>query len=240
MIVKSEIIAGLRALGLTKDDAVIVHTSMKAFGYIVGGPRTVVEALLAVAGTVMMPAYSGDLSDPAEWRHPPAPAEKIDKIRMEIPPFDPARTPTRGVGAVAEYFRTYPGTLRSKHPQSSFCASGPLALKLVGTHRDNFRFGQDSPLGTLRTAFGKVLMLGAPWNTCSALYLDQTGPVITKRSPVVSGGATKWIEYQDIEYSDRDFPDIISSLLASGKAKTGLIGNAECVLFELWDHRRVT
>lgn len=226
-VVKSEIVAGLLSLGLA-DDTVLVHTSMRAIGYVVGGTRTVVEALLSVCGTVMMPAYSGDLSDPSEWRRPPV--DRVETIRSEIPPFDPYRTPTRGMGAVAEYFRTYPGTVRSKHPQSSFCANGPDAVRLLAKHGDDFRFGPDSPLGTLRAMGGKILMLGAPWNTCSALYLDQIGPVITKRSPVSTGNATKWIEYRDIEYSDRDFHAIIKSKIECG-AKTGKIGNADCVTF---------
>ena len=51
-----------------------VHSALSALGHVIGGPRTVVEGLIDAVGadgTLMMPAYSGDLSDPAEWRHPP-------------------------------------------------------------------------------------------------------------------------------------------------------------------------
>ena len=44
----------------------------------------------------MMPAFSGQLSGPAELRNRPQ-------------PFDPVRTPSQDMGAIAETFRKLPG-----------------------------------------------------------------------------------------------------------------------------------
>ena len=44
--------------------------------------------------------------------------------------FDAETTPTK-MGAIAEAFRTWPGTLRSTHPLESVCARGPLAAEIT-------------------------------------------------------------------------------------------------------------
>ena len=61
VILKEEIIQKLREVGLERDDAVMVHTSLKRMGYVCGGAQTVIEALMEVVGengTIMMPTQS--------------------------------------------------------------------------------------------------------------------------------------------------------------------------------------
>jgi aminoglycoside 3-N-acetyltransferase len=41
--------ADLRALGLAAGDVVLVHSSYKSIGFVVGGPQAVVQALLDAA-----------------------------------------------------------------------------------------------------------------------------------------------------------------------------------------------
>src|SRR5688572_290367 len=90
----------LAALGITPGAVLVVHSSLGALGWVNGGQQTVIEALLDTigsVGTLVMPAQSGHLTDPAEWRAPPVPAEWVETIRQTMPPFDPIRTPTRGM-----------------------------------------------------------------------------------------------------------------------------------------------
>ena len=228
----------LEQLGVRRGDILCVHSSLKRLGLVIGGVRTVIEALLEAVGpdgTVMMPAYSGDLSDPAEWRFPPVSPEFIPQIRAETPPYDPVLTPTRGMGAIPEYFRRYPGVIRSPHPQSSFAAVGPRALDLVGQHSLSFRFGPESPLGRLRDLNGKVLMLGAPWDTSSFLYLCHfpiaSRPKIQKRAPMTVDGATRWVEYEDISYENAWFIPAVTMLVERGIAVIGQTGADESLLY---------
>ena len=58
---KEMIIKELKALGLEKGDAFMVHTSLKSMGYVCGGAQAVIEALIDVVGsdgTIMMPTQS--------------------------------------------------------------------------------------------------------------------------------------------------------------------------------------
>ncbi|MEK9660164.1 MAG: AAC(3) family N-acetyltransferase [Alphaproteobacteria bacterium] len=228
----------LRALGLAPGDIVCVHAGMKSLGLVIGGTRAIVEALTATVapgGTIMMPAFSGDLSDPAEWRHPPVPVERLDEIRAQTPAYDPARTPTRGIGQVAEYFRSHPGVRRSPHPQSSFAALGPAAADLVGEHPYDHRFGPSSPLGRLVELGGKVLLLGAPHDTVSLFHMTQhlvgDYPQIDKAAPVIERGERRWVAYRDIDYPIDWFVPGVAALAETGIARTGRVGTADSLLF---------
>jgi len=238
IVTTGSILKDLRALGVAPGDIICAHTSMKALGLVIGGPRTVVEALQAAVspgGTVMMPAFSGDLSDPAEWQHPPVPTDQFLNIRKQIPAYDRARTPTRGLGQVAEYFRTYPGVRRSPHPQSSFCAWGPHAEALIANQSYDNRFGPQSPLGRLMDAGGKVILLGAPHDTVSLFHLTQhlvgANRSVDKSAPITERGARRWQRYKDIEYPIDWFADGVASLIATSIATTGQVGAAVAVLF---------
>lgn len=48
----------------------MVHSSLRSIGYVLGGAQTVVGSLLKVLGpdgTLVMPAFSPEVSDPAGW-----------------------------------------------------------------------------------------------------------------------------------------------------------------------------
>src|SRR5512146_2871888 len=73
-----------RTLGVEPGMVVIVHSSLSAIGWVCGGAVAVIQALLDVLtplGTLVMPAHSGELSDPAQWHHPPVPESWWSVIR---------------------------------------------------------------------------------------------------------------------------------------------------------------
>lgn len=238
VVTRKQLCEDLERLGLSAGDIVCVHSAASKIGYVIGGPRTILDALLDTVGpqgTIMMPTFTGDLSDPAKWRFPAIPPEIMDEVRSSMPGFNPDLSPSRGMGVLPELLRHRPGAVRSSHPQSSFTALGGKASEICGQHSLDYRFGPQSPLGALAAHGGKVLMLGSPWNTASFFYLvdfelpDRTE--VTMASPVETELGVEWREYRDLSYTARGHEAIIH-LLERSMATRGLVGRADSVLFE--------
>jgi aminoglycoside 3-N-acetyltransferase len=245
---RASLAADLDRLGLKAGETVIVHSSLSALGWIAGGPVAVIQALLDILGprgTLVMPAHSANLTDPANWRAPPVPADWVDVIRASMPPYDPRLTPTGNMGQIAELFRTWPGVERSAHPNCSFAALGPQALRILSDHALDSPLGERSPLARLYDLDAKVLLLGVGFDRCTILHLAEERawperPLEAGGAPVVVDGARRWVTYSAPPVGDSDlFVPIGSQLTASGKAATDRVGMANCVLLSarvLVDH----
>ncbi len=238
LVTRSFLVNALRQVGLERGDVVCAHIGIKRLGYVCGTAQSVIDALLEVLGsdgTLMMPSFSGENSDPATWRFPPVPLEWIKPIRDETPPYDIHSTPTRQMGTVAELFRHRPGAVRSDHPHSSFVAIGAKAKILTAEHGLNFRFGPNSPLGRLAALAGKVLLLGVDDNRASFVYLAQycagLGKIVTKSAAVLASEKVVWQEYKDFEVSNSLVDAGVKRLLAEGFARTATIGDGTAILF---------
>jgi aminoglycoside 3-N-acetyltransferase len=198
--------AELSALGLRPGDIAFVHTSVSALGWVCCGAVTVIQALLAALGpqgTLVMPAHSGGLSEPGNWQNPPVPPDWWPAIRAIMPAFDQRTTPTGGIGATAELFRTWPGVLRSDHPTSSMAALGPHAEELLREHPLDDPFGDSSPLGRLYGLRAKVLLLGVGHDSNTSLHLAERrafgdGQDLTQTgSPIVQDGERRWVAHTE-------------------------------------------
>lgn len=230
----------MRNLGLKRGMTVLVHSSLSSVGWINGGPVAIIQALMdtvTAEGTLIMPAQSADLSDPAEWLNPPIPWEWWETVRNTMPAYEPEITPTYGMGKIAELFRTYPGVLRSDHPNVSFTAWGKQSKDILAKHTIENGLGEGSPLRKLYDSDAHVLFIGTSYetNTCFHLaeYRSGTREVIQKGAPILVEGERKWVEYTDIDYDDTEFETIGIAFEQQCSVKKGKIGSADSKLFSL-------
>src|SRR5690349_41643 len=82
----------------------------------------------------------------AGWVAPPVPEEWWQTIRDTRPAYDPRTTRTERMGVLAETVRTWPGAVRSMHPQTSFGAIGAKAEFVTEGHALDSMLGENSPL----------------------------------------------------------------------------------------------
>ncbi len=230
----------LRTLGITSGDILLVHSSLSNIGWVCGGAQAAVMALMNAVGgdgTLVMPAQSGDWSDPAEWENPPVPKEWIEIIYDNMPAYNPETTPTRGMGRMAESFRTSPNTRRSNHPQVSFCASGKYAEDIIHNHPLTPQFGMESPLGKMYNLNTKVLLLGVGYDSCTSFHLAEAlidkMPRKKMGTAMMDKGNRIWKWFEDYEYDSEDFELIGRDFEENYIVHKGNVGNAECVLFEM-------
>jgi aminoglycoside 3-N-acetyltransferase len=210
---------------------------MSSLGYVLGGAQTCVRALLDAVGptgTFVMPAFSPEVSDPAAWDDPRVCEVDIDYVWAQISVFDPTTTPT-AMGAIPEAFRTWPGVLRSNHPQVSVCAIGPTAAAIVEPHQFAWGQGPGSPFERLYELDARLLLLGVGFNRATLLHHAESrvphGRRKVRRFPVDEPSGRRWIEVPDVgDDLNTHFP-AIGELVASGDIETfGMIGRPECAL----------
>ena len=231
--------ADLRALGLAEGQVVLVHSSLSALGWVVGGAQAVVAALtnvLSDSGTLVMPAYSTGNSEPSHWREPPVPKAWWQVIRDHMPAFDRKLTPTREMGAIAELFRTWPDVRRSDHPACSFAAWGRYSHAITADHRLNSAFGEESPLARVYDFEGQVLLLGVGHDRNSSLHYAEHKADWPSKARLQVGaalqfdGGQQWVQYEDLNHASGDFPEIGWDFVQAGQVKIAQVACAKCQL----------
>ncbi|MBF5030401.1 MULTISPECIES: AAC(3) family N-acetyltransferase [unclassified Micromonospora] len=238
--------ADLRALGLGPGDVVLVHCSLRALGPVDGGPATLAGALRAAvgpSGTVVVPAQTPDNSVSSPAYHA-ATAGLTDEERLayeeRMPGFDPAVTPSFGVGAFAEHVRRLPGAVRSRHPQTSFSAWGPRAAELMRVHDLDSHLGERSPLAALEAAGARTLLLGVGYATCTALHLAEyrlrrPPPRRPYRCYVLRDGRRERLDFEAPHLDAAPFPAIGAELDRAAFTRRGTVGDAPARLLPISD-----
>ncbi|GAA1278001.1 aminoglycoside 3-N-acetyltransferase [Pseudonocardia aurantiaca] len=245
-VTRADLAADLRRLGLRPGDSVLAHGALSKVGRLLNGPDAVVGALLdavSPGGTVL--AYTDwdarydELLD-ADGRVP-------SRWRPHVPPFDPATSrASRDNGALPEFLRTWPQARRSGSPGASVAAVGERAGWFTTDHPVDYGYGPGSPLAKLVEAGGKVVMIGAPWDTMTLLHHaehladvpDKT--VIRYEVPFAAEGGVRWRMVEEFDTAgpvvaslhDDYFADVVAAFLDAGHGTRGTIGAADSMLVD--------
>ena len=230
------------ALGVKPGANIIMHSSLSKIGWTVGGPVSVIRALmqtLTPEGTLVMPTFSSDNSEPSKWENPPVPESWWDTIREEMPAFNPKITPTRAMGTIVDTFRNWPNVLRSNHPMSSFAAWGKHAKFITENHELIGHLGEGSPISRLYELNGQILLVGVSHENNSSIHLaeyrsDFPGKKYYKTgSAMLINNQRKWVEWEELDVDSDDFEQLGADFESTIDYKPGKIGIAVTRLISL-------
>ncbi len=214
MITQQEIISGLQKASLHKKSAVIVHSSLRSFGYVEGGASTVCRALLATCGTLLLPATSYHLT-----RIPAPPGlirpynavnvantwDEFDNACANAIAFSLDLPISREQGIIPETMRREFSPHRSSHPLMSYIAIGEHAQELLAAQRLDWPLG---PIEALAQRGGDILLLGVSHTSNTAIHLAEQllGRACFYR--YARGSEGTWMELSNIPGDSHHFDDI--------------------------------
>lgn len=228
-----------RALNIKTGSVIIMHSSLSEIGWTIGGPVAIIKALMQVItseGTLIMPTFTGDNTEPSDWENPPVPKSWWNLIRNESPAYHPEITPTRGMGIIVETFRKWPQVFRSNHPVSSFAAWGRNARYIIKNHELTMDLGEDSPLARIYELNGQILLIGVTHENNSSLHLAEyrssfpTKQYISAGSAMLINNERKWVEWKELNLNSDDFDQLGKDFESSINYIPGRVGLAEARL----------
>ncbi len=227
MVTSCDLLTALQQLGVEQRDVLLVHSSLRAVGPVMGGVDAVLDALEAAVadGLLLLPTHS--------WKDGCNP-EGI---------FDPEREPSC-VGYLSERFRRRAGVVRSWHPTHSIAGKGRRAAAfLAGEELTRTPCPRTGCWGRLYDEDAKILFLGASLRTNTFLHsveewhgvpdrLASTSTLFRIRKPDASGlldcpqfrHACSWGDVS------QNYDRIEAALLAQGIARAGQVGQARSIL----------
>lgn len=241
IVLKQDIAEALAKVGVKKGQHIMVHTSLSSLGFVCGGAQPVIEALLEAVGeegTIMMPTQSWKNLDPSTGVHWEEPEQWWQLIRDNWPAYDKNITPTNTMGAVAEMFRTWPGTQRSDHPARSVAANGKHAVYLTDNHDLSNIFGEGSPVGKLYELDGYVLLIGVGYDKNTSIHLADVRANYpgkhdcTEYSAIMENGKRVWKDYQTLFVDGEDFEAIGEAFEKACVVQKESLGNGTITLMK--------
>ena len=162
---------GLRALGLSGQEHVIVHASLRSFGHLEGGARAVVDTLGGRTATVVAPAftYATLLSRPTSPVH--ASFHRDSRV-------------SRDIGQVPQELVARAEAWRSFHPALSFVALGAEAERVTASQSLESPY---QPIGALYDLDGYALLMGVDFGSNTTIHYGEhlAGmPLLTRWVPL--------------------------------------------------------
>ena len=145
----------LESIRITEDDGLLVHSAIQFLGKPEGGVGVYLDGIgagIGQRGTLVVPTFNFDF-----------PAQRE---------FDPAETPSKGMGSFSEFIRKLPGSKRTLHPMQSVACYGYLAEDLANRDTPS-AFDPGSVYDRMLDLDFKLLLLGADIQSVSMLHYSE-------------------------------------------------------------------
>lgn len=152
---KNDIVEKFSSSGLKQGDIILVHSSLKSFGYVEGAQFSIIEGLMECIGnegTLVVPTLTG----------------KREDSRLNPPIFDVKNTPC-WTGIIPETVRKMPNAVRSYHPTHSVAAIGHRKYEITEGHEyTKSPCDEKSPYFKIAKNGGYIILIGVDEesNTC--------------------------------------------------------------------------
>ena len=159
-VTSEDIRVGLEDFGLGSGDRIMVHSSLSSFGWVEGGAKAVIKALMDLVGTegtILMPSFN----------HRAPFQEGGSGI------FDSLKTPCEN-GRIPDTFWRMPNVRRSLNPTHPFAAWGKDSERYTKDHHNTLTMGENSPLDLIARDGGYQLNIGTTHNTTTAKHVAET------------------------------------------------------------------
>ena len=194
-----------------------VHSSLRSFGHVQGGPETVVTALLGQGCTVMVPTFSWAYAVPPPPGDRPArngwdydgyagPADGLGRV------YTPAGSDIdEDMGAIPAAVLAMDGRVRGGNPLCSFAAVGAQAARLIAGQTP---LDFSAPLRNLISAGGSIVLMGVDLTRMTALHLAEreAGRRLFRRWANGPGGKAVQVEVGGCSAGFHKFEAVLSPL----------------------------
>jgi aminoglycoside 3-N-acetyltransferase len=174
MATRTDVLAAIDMLGLASRP-VCLHSSLRSFGRLDGGPDTLIDAFLGRGCTLLVPTFS------YHYEQPPPSGRRYARngwdyerhaLRHTSRRFDPRSNDLsrEDMGAIPAAVLERSDRRRGNHPTNSFAAVGPSAKQLIGGQSP---FDVYAPLERLCELGGALVLAGVDLTTATLVHLAE-------------------------------------------------------------------
>jgi len=144
-------------LGINEGDVLLVHNSLLSFGIPTDCKISEVPShlfhflnnIIGKDGTIAVPTFNFDFCKGVA--------------------FNRQQTPAKNMGAFSEFVRKLPQAIRSFHPMQSIALVGSQSNVIIQNDTES-SFCPNSPFDKLKELKGKIILLGADFNSVSMIH----------------------------------------------------------------------
>lgn len=186
---QADLADGFRRLGLQAGSVVLVHSAMRTLGQVVGGARSVVEALLEVigpAGTLVVPTFT--------FAH----EAEADPI------IDPCSDRSE-MGAISEAGRLHPAALRSVAFRHSFAAIGRRAQVITEVDPALSPFDLRASFGVMLALNTQVVLLGVTYSSSTSHHFAELVCEVPYRQTIAKRAKVRRADGSVVELAMTDY-----------------------------------